>query len=151
MAKEYRNTPNKLVNVTESSAFSNKHSMDGKSLYARERGVAGVTIASGATTNIIHTISFPTVKINGAQIHGCRLGDTVNFKVIDSTTGTYTTVPNYLLNQFGFNVNMPSGSFEKQYPYDADLYQGMQVVTEYTNNGSESVTVYVNLDIHEVK
>lgn len=132
-------------------AFADKLTPEGKSLFAREQGIAGVTVAAGATEDIIYTVAYPAVKINGAAIFGCQLGDTVNFKVLDSTTGTYTTVPNYQLNQFGYNVNMPADRYEKQYPYDADLYTGMQVKIEYTNNGGSSVTIYVNLDVHEVK
>lgn len=144
------NDPESVI-IESQQPFAAKTLTSGKKLYAREQGVAGVTISAGATGSIVFEVPYLEAKISGAQILGCQLGDTVNFKVQDTSTGTLTGVPYYTLNQFGYNVNMPSGQYEKTYNYDADLFQGLNVCAEYTNNGSNSITVYVNIDIHEVK
>jgi hypothetical protein len=130
--------------------FASKTLPDGKKLFKRCTGIPGVEIANGATENLDFVIPYPHMKIIGACIFNTNFGDTVNFYVLDDATGTYSGVPNYVLNQFGFNVNLPEGSMENTCKYDADLYGGMKVRVEYTNNSGSTKIVYVNFDVHEV-
>lgn len=138
-------------NLSKPTPFASKVLEDGKKLYAREQGLPGVQINSGQTVAITFVIPYTQCKIAGAQILGCCVGDTVNFKVLDTASGLLSGIPFYPLNQFGFNVNMPNGEYKKNYNYDADLYAGMVVSAEYTNNTTEQETIYVNIDLHEVK
>lgn len=143
--------PVALSSQVQNSPFSAKILSDGKRLYVREHGLPKTEIAAGTTVAMVFEIPYPFAKINGAMLVGCKEHDVVNFKVLDTSSGLLTTIPMYPINQFGFDVNMPNGIYKKTYPYDADLFQGLHICVEYTNNGSESVYVSVNLDIHEVK
>jgi hypothetical protein len=136
--------------VESQQPFASKTLPDGKKLFGREHGVTPVTIAAGATGSLVFEIPYAAAKITGAHILGTKVGDTVNFKILDTDTGLLTTIPLYPLNQFGFSVNMPDGEYKKSYTYDADLFLGLHISVEYTNNGTETITVSMNLDIHEV-
>ena len=120
--------------------------------YIREFWV-NATIVAGQTTNIDFIVPYNTCKFSGAEIFGCDLGDTINYYVLDTTNNTYSGAPgsNYQLNQFGFNVEMPSGEYENTSNYDADLYLGMVVRCQYTNNGQSTKYISSNLWLHEVK
>ena len=117
-------------------------------LYTRCTG-ASFVVPNGSS-NCDFSIPYPTVKFNGMKITNCGIGDYVNLKVLDTPNGTISTVPNYMLNQFGFNVYMRDGYFEKRSEYDADLIQNMTIRAEYYNAGAEK-TIYINYDIHELK
>ena len=119
-------------------------------LFFRGKGVKQV-IPANSTANIIYTIPYAKGKINGLEIFYGNNGDTCNFKVLDDTSGTYTTVPNYLLNQFGFDWNIDSNGVKEILPYDADILLGMQLVVEYTNNSNSDTEIGVNFYIHEDK
>ena len=106
---------------------------------------------AGQTTQIKLENTYAKAKFNGCSIMYGQDGDTCDLKVLDSTTGTYTTVPNYLLNQFGFDWNITSQPMRETLPYDADIFLGMQLVVEYTNNGNSDVEVAVNFYLHEDK
>lgn len=133
------------VKISSAPAFADK-----AQLFFRGRGVKA-TCTANSTTEIKYTIPYAKAKINGMEIMYGQNGDTCNFKVLDTTTGTYTTIPNYLLNQFGFDWNITDSSLKEILPYDANLLLNMQVVVEYTNNGNSDVDVGVNFYIHEDK
>lgn len=127
-------------------AFCSK-TIGSKKLFARNTGFQSAVVAGA---NIIsHTITYPWVKITGIEIIGCQSLDTVDMKVLDTSTGSYSTVPNYTLNQFGFTVNLPDGYYIRESPFDADLYQGMVVRLGYTSSSSK--TLGINLLMAEVK
>lgn len=128
------------------SPFAEK-TVGGKSLFNRTEGKE-FSVSVG-DNDLIYTISWPTVKFTGIEIINGEVGDVVNLKVLDSTTGTYTTVPNYQLNQFGFTVNLPDGFYKRESRYDADLYYGMQIKIEL--NTATARDVRINYVIHEVK
>lgn len=133
------------VNITQSPVFAYK-----ASLFFRGRGVKQ-TITANSTESIIYTMTYAKGKINGLEVFYGNNGDTCNFKVLDTTTGTYTAVPNYLLNQFGFDWNVDANGLKEILPYDADLLLNMQLVVEYTNNSNVDTEVGVNFYIHEDK
>jgi len=128
-------------------AFSSKTLPNGKKLYKREHGIQS-NLTSGANT-ILYTIPYAWVKIIGLELVGGELLDTVDFFVLDSTSGTYSGVPNYTLNQFGFNVNVAPDEYVNVCNYDADLYYGMQVKIVY--NSVSNKTVGINFNLNEVK
>lgn len=125
-----------------------------KSLYKRTTGIQAAVYAATPTT-ILFTVSYAWAKITGASIVGGEALDTVSLYVLDTTTGAYTlammgtAVPNYQLNQFGYNVNVAANYFVNTSPYDADIYIGMQIKMVYTSKSDK--TIGINIDLHEVK
>jgi hypothetical protein len=130
-------------------AFSSKKTEDGRGLFLRKHGVKGV-VAQNSTTEMMLIAPYPLSKIDEIEIVGCNNGDTVNFKVKDTDAGTYSGYPNAMLNQFGFDVNMCDGMYKDKNPYDSDVYYGLKLIVEYTNNGPEK-TIGINYRLHEVK
>jgi len=165
----YKSTPNEAIAfflgtlietaVEQTPPFASKKiKVNGqlKSLFKRVHGI-NATIASGQTVNIDFTIPYSHVKFTGAEVFGCALGDTLNFTVHDdennSISGAPTSspgYPHYLLNQFGFNVEMPNDKYANTSDYDADLYSGMIIRCSYTNNGQNSKYISLNLWLHQV-
>ncbi len=133
------------VKIVKTEAFANK-----AQLFFRGHGVTQ-TVTANSTQNIIFTLPYPKAKLNGIEILYGKKGDTCSFKVLDTTTGTYTTIPNYLLNQFGYNWNVEENAQKEILPYDADIFQGMQLVVEYTNNSNTDNLIGINFYIHEDK
>ena len=141
----YKTPGNKRVDVV-APAFASKL-IGTKKLYARNTGFQSA-LSSGANT-ITYTATLAWAKITGVQVTNCEALDYVDFKVYDSAAGTYSGVPNYLLNQFAFAVNLPSGFYDRQSPFDADLYAGMVLKIEYTSVSAK--TIGINLIMSEVK
>jgi hypothetical protein len=118
-----------------------------KKLYARVHGIQQA-LTSGANT-IDFTIPYPWVKITGLMVFSGEALDTVDLSIYDTATGTYSGVPNYKLNQFGFAANISKDSFEWTSPYDADLYQGM--IIKITYNSVSAKTIGINYILNECK
>jgi hypothetical protein len=131
----------------QTQPFASKNLPNGKKLYKREHGIQ--TAVSQGSNTILFTVPYPWVKITGVELMYGEKFDTVDLMILDSTTGTYSGVPNYQLNQFGFNVNVSEGEYEEQNAYDADLYQGMQIKIVY--NSQSAKTIGVNFNLNEVK
>ncbi len=109
------------------------------------------SILAGATAEIELAISYAHVKFNGVEIIGGEIGDTSNLKVLDTAGGTYSTVANAVLNQFGYDWNISKDYHKTILSYDSDLHLGMRVCVQYTNNGASTKTIYVNYFTHEVQ
>lgn len=118
-----------------------------KSLFARFTGIQ-YAITTGANV-LEYTATFPWVKIIGLEVVNCEALDTVSLKVYDTAAGTYSGVPNYMLNQFSFSLNLAKDYYIKMSQFDADLYQGMLIKFDY--NSISAKTIGVNLLINEVK
>lgn len=131
--------------------FAAKTLPDGSKLYERKHGVAGGEVAAGQSETTIFSVPYPTCKITAVQVVGSKLGDQVDFRILDTPAGTVSTVPNYPLNQFGFGVYVTDGEFKEESRYDADLFLGLQLEMTYTNNGSSPVTPNYNVLLHELK
>ena len=135
--------------------FASKHIVENgitKSLFKRVHGVS-IDIPAGSTGFLEFTIPYAKSKFTGANIFGADLEDTVDFFVLDTVTNTYSGAPGsfYVLNQFGFDVEMPPGGvYENTSNYDADLYPNMVVSCAFKNNGASSKYISMNLWIHEV-
>jgi hypothetical protein len=133
------------VKLVKTKAFADK-----EQLFFRGQGISQI-IPANSTQNLIFTLPYLKAKLNGIEVLYGKKGDTCNFKVLDTTTGTYTTVPNYLLNQFGYDWNVEENSQKEILPYDADIFQNMQLVVEYTNNSNADNLIGINFYIHEDK
>ena len=142
----YKASGNKSL-IQSQMAFASKVLPDGKKLYKRMVGMSQAL--SAGSNNVIHTVTFAHVKMVGVEIIGAELGDYCDFMVLDDTSGTYSTIPNYQLNQFGWSVQMAAGKHEEKSNYDADLYVGMQIKLVY--NSASAKTVGFNFDLNEVK
>lgn len=134
---------------SEQYPFAQKITKDGKKLFRRKHGVKK-TIAANSTDTIDFIVPYALVKINKAEIINCIAGDTVSLKIYDNAVGTISTVPNYLLNQFGFDVVMPDGMYADESNYEAELIQGMKIQLVYTNNSTTSREVGLNITLHQV-
>lgn len=129
--------------------FREKILEDGKKTFTRVHGISASV--QGASDNIDFVIPYTNCKITGMEVIGGVLGDVVNFKVLDTPTGTISTIPNYELNQFGFNVAVSSGFYKYVSEYPADLIQNMKIRLEYdAKDELLPRTVYINLFLHQI-
>lgn len=66
-------------------------------------------------------------------------------------TGTYSGVPNYTLDQFGWAVNVAKDNYKDRSEFEADLFPGMRIlVTLYNTSGIEK-TIGFNIKFCEVR
>jgi hypothetical protein len=118
-----------------------------KKFYARNTGLQqDVTTGSN---DISFTISYPWVKIIGVECIGAELMDTAELRVYDNNLGTYSGVPNAMLNQFGYTLNMGKDYYARFSSFDADIYQGMVLKITYVSVSDKRVGM--NIIMNEVK
>jgi len=141
------NFEDKDIIVTSQPPFSSKTLPDGKKLYARTQGKE-FTLVAGANT-LDFSIPYPTCKITGVEIINGELGDKVDLFILDDPSGTYSTIPNDILNQFGFDTNIAKDFYKKESHYDADLYINMNISITYYSQSAKNI--YINYLLHEVK
>ncbi|MDX1373361.1 MAG: hypothetical protein R3321_12880, partial [Nitrososphaeraceae archaeon] len=102
--------------------------------------------------NIIYEIPLTSCKITGIEIINGEIGDSVTFQVLDTIDGTVTTIPNFVLNEFGTNVNVAEKLYKHKSPYDADLFAGLQLKLIYDAvNTIAAKTIGINFILDEVK
>jgi len=143
LSNNYDNLGNQIL---RQSPFSAK-TIEGKKLYKR---IHGIQQAVSIGANVINfSIPYPQVKMNGAEFVGGLTGDIVSLEIYDDASGTYSTIPNYKLNQFGFNVNVSKDYYIHKSEYDADLYYGMVIKVTYTT--AINSTIGINFILNEVK
>lgn len=140
------------------SPFASKELANGKKLFRRMHGYQ-VTL-SGTETSYEITVPYAACKINKAEILWAPAGVTVDFQVLDTDQGHIQqaagipenqAVPNLLLNQFGFSINVAKDQFEDSSPYDADLIQGMKIKVIFKHPlGAAGTVLGVNIPFHEV-
>lgn len=107
------------------------------------------TCLANATTSCEYVVEYGHVKFNGISILNGNNGDTCNLKVLDNSTGLFSSIPDYTLDQFGYDWNVMASGTKEMLPYVADLYQTMRIVIEYTNNTDSNLELMVNYYIHE--
>lgn len=132
--------------ITATPAFAAK-TIGTKKLYKRVHGIKQA-LTVGINT-ILFTIPYPWVKITDLEIVGGETLDDVSLCVLDTATGTYSTVANSMLDQFGFSVNVASGCYRYTSEFDADFYQNMQIKIVY--NSISAKNVGINFILNEVK
>lgn len=148
------NTP-KDVSITSIMVgripFAAKIMPDGQKIYTRVHGTSAVV--SGTPYNIDFVVPYAACKFTGIEIINGDLGDKANFKILDTALGTLTGTPNFLLNQFGFNVNVSGAYYKRESTYDADLVQDLVLRLEYNSINSDLLpkTIYINFIFHEIK
>lgn len=118
-----------------------------KSLFKRGHGVKKVCIVG--ENESIFVIPYAWAKITAIEIINGSVGDSVSLYILDDTTGSYSTTPNYILNRFAFDLNIAEKFYSRKSEYDADLYIGMQVKIVYTS--VDIKTIGINFDLNEVK
>lgn len=132
--------------IVEQPPFGAK-TINGKKIFKRVMGTSKVVTAG--ETNIDYIIPFDWAKITGLEIVNCACMDKIALQVIDSATGTVSSTPGLLLNQFGTKVNMPHGFYEHRSEFDADLYKGLILRVIYESKTEKEVGV--NFILNEVK
>ena len=130
-----------------STPFASKELPTGERLFRRKHGHTH-TLTTGASTLEI-TVPFKC-KLNQAEVLYCPEGVSCDFKILDTAAGTYSTVPNYLLNQFGYDVNIAKDFFTDTSQFEADLLTGMRVVVVFNNTSDTEKTIGVNIVFYEV-
>lgn len=135
---------------SERLPFASKKLPDGKSLFRRIHGIKLTTDGTSNSQKIIFTVPYNSAKITSTEIIGAELGDIIDFKILDTTSGTATGIPNYMLNQFGFGVYPSKERYEQKSEYDADLFIGLQLEITLTPVDTLVRDVYFNLVLHEV-
>ncbi len=118
-----------------------------KNLYVTITGIQETLIAG--TNTITYTVPYIEALISGVTVVNCEVLDIVSFSVLDSTTGTYSGTANAVLNQFGYNVNLPADQYEYQAPYTAVLHENMQIQLTYTSVSAK--TIGVNFILNQVR
>lgn len=130
------------------SPFTDKKIATGK-LFRRAHGAKHTIVPGDSALNFV--VPYNQVKINEAQILWAFEGITIDFEVFDTAQGTYSGVPNFKLNQFGFGLGVAKDFFEDVSSYDADLYIGMIIKCTFHNPTVITKEVCVNLVLHEIK
>ena len=132
--------------VGSPSPFASK-TLGTKRLFKRINGISQEVLIG--TNEIIFSIPYNWVKITGLEVINGEALDSVSLYVLDTPGGTYSTIPNYNLNQFGVNVNVSKDYYSYKSEFDADLYKDMQIKIVYTSL-SEKI-IGINLILNEVK
>lgn len=139
--------------------FASKEMPDGKRLYRRIHGVE-IAIAANAETEYTFTVPYVFCKVTGAKIVWAFEGLKADFKIYDNASCSMQIaagvpeayrVPNAMLNQFGFDVNIAKDFHSDDSPYDADLYQDMKIKMIFKNSTATAKTIGINIVLHEVK
>jgi len=146
----------KIIDQVSSSAFASK-SIGEKRLFKRVHGVK-TTLSGDTVVDIV--IPYNECKVDKIEILWAPKGLTVDFKVYDTPAGTitstlaatgYTAIPNFMLNQFGFDVGVAEGEFREESKYDADLIKDMKLELTIKNPANLTDEVCVNFTLHELK
>lgn len=120
-----------------------------KKLFRRATGIQHTLIAN--QDNVIEfSIPYAWCKITTLEIIGLTEMMKIDLFITDSNLGRYTGVPNYQLNQFGFNVNVAKELYKDHSEYDADLYMYMIIKVVIKNHTNLTPTVGINFTLHEV-
>lgn len=143
--------PTQFVSVKGEPAFTDKTLLINgvtKKLFARNTGKL-FAVSSGVVTDLSYTATFPHVKMIGLECIGGEIGDYAELRVYDTPAGTYSGVPNLLLNQFGYELNVAKDYYVRTSTFDSDVYAGMVLKISYYSISNK--TVGINYLMNEVK
>lgn len=133
------------------SPFANKKYKN-KNLFRRKHGFFSDEIAPQTSGVVSLVVPYDLCKINTLEIVNCSKDINLDFKVYDTPIGSISGVENYMLNQFGYNVEMPeSGMYRDVSEYDADLIKSMKIEITINNESNETYKCRGNIVYHEVK
>lgn len=142
--------PSEFVTVQSLPSFGAKTFLSGtttKRLFARNTGKA-FAVTTGSN-DLNYTAAYAWVKIIGLECIGAEIGDYAELRVYDNASGTYSGVPNALLNQFGYTLYMAKDYYVRISQFDSDIYTGM--VLKVTYNSISNKNVYINYLMNEAK
>lgn len=139
------------LNLKHNSPFASKQLASGERLFKRIHGVGPIAINANEIADLEIEIPYPHAKIEAIEILGQTTPVKAELFVEDSDAGTYSGVSRSELNQFGFGVNTPKDFYRSASKFDADLYLGMWVVVQITNNSGVVNNVSVNFELNEVR
>jgi len=141
----YKSTGNSSI-ITTSNTFTAKVSGIYK-LETRNTGKS-FSVTTGMTVcNFV--IPYTKCKIDGLEVVGGEVGDTCDLFILDTASGTLSTIPYYKVNQFGYTVNIPAGFYSREAKYEAELFVGLTISVEYTSISNK--TIRFNYHLHEMK
>jgi len=130
--------------------FCSKELADGKKLYRRKHGYS-LSCPANTNSDLIVSVPYDAAKINEIEIINLPIGTKIDFSILDTPSGTISGQPNYLLNQFGFDVRAADSFYKDHSPYDADVIRDLQLKVTVKNETSDAFDCYVNIVFHEVK
>lgn len=142
-----------LVNntvITSAPSFGAKTFLSGavtKRLFARNTGKP-FAVTTGSN-DLSYTATYAWAKITGLECIGAEIGDYAELRVYDNASGTYSGVPNALLNQFGYTLYMAKDYYIRTSQFDSDIYAGM--VLKITYNSISDKNIYINYLMNEAK
>ena len=135
-----------VISQPQLSPFADKHVGD-KSLFKRVHGILQDCVVGN--NDFYFTIPYAAAKLNVIEIIGGEIGDTADFFVLDTAAGTVSTIPNYPLNQFAFDIVISKDYYEKHSEYDADVFTGLQLYCRVTSLSAKKIGV--NFILNEAK
>jgi len=138
--------PTATVNIDELPAFAAK-TRAGKKLYSRTHGKKHSVTTGLSYPNFV--IPYDSCLFNEVEIINGEVGDYIDLFILDTATGTVTTIPNYPLNQFGYDVFLVAGFYKRGSNYDAELFKDLQIDMKYYSISDKDI--YVNYVLHELK
>lgn len=132
--------------IVSTNAFSSKK-VGNKKLFKRIHGVqSSVTI--GVNT-IDFVIPYDFCKMNGMQVIGASIGDTIDLEVYDTPAGLFSGVPNAKLTQFGFSVCIAKDFHFHHSEYDSDVPKDIKLRVKFTSVAN--TTIGINFMLNELK
>lgn len=134
--------------------FKSKNLPDGTKLFRRKHGKIE-TIQGNSEKLVIFECPYAKAKINKIEVIDANPLDQIDLYVNSpkdaAIAALYGMPADYMLNQFGFGVAVSGLLYSDKSDYDADVYQGFQVIVKYKNRTSNDKEVGFNLIFHEVQ
>ena len=115
------------------------------------RRVHGVKKTLSGDTVLELVVPYDQCKINAMEILWAPECIQADLKVYDTPTGTISTFPNAMLNQFGFDAGVAKDFYVETSQYDADLIKDMKIEVTLKNPENSTKDVCVNFILHELK
>lgn len=147
------NANKKIGNFYSREPFSTKVLKDGSKLFRRKHGKKA-TVPAGQSLEVIFTVPYASAKINKLEIIDANPLDRVDLLVkspVDAAVAAAYGLPaDYMLNQFGFNVVVSELLYSDKSDYDAEVYQGFQIVAKIYNDSDNEKEYGFNLIYHEM-
>lgn len=129
--------------------FASKELANGKKLKRRTNGIQFTIPANGSIT-VSYTCPYAQAKVNEVEVMWAPEMVSAIMNVKDTPAGTYSTVPNAILDTFGTACNIAKDYWKGRSEYDADIYGGMVLEFVITNGSDITKTVGINMVFHEV-
>jgi len=134
--------------------FATKVLKDGSKLFRRKHGQKA-TIPKGEELEVVFECPYAKAKINKLEIIDANALDRIDLLVKSPVNpelaAAYGMPPDYVLNQFGFDVVVSDLLYSDKSDYDAEIYGGFQIIARYKNDSDADKAVGFNVIFHELK